>query len=218
MALWGNNDNLTSSGTVTLNYDTGVVTGAGTTFGTVGFGVTGNVIRFGERGSGGTFFGDAVIVSIAGTQSCTIGSTDGLTGGAISGAEYILSELPVYTVKDRAWSRASGPTASSSATNLTYRHNTDSGDNWSPVGFLTVYVSIESIDGVNKFVTTSDYLINDGNQIAISAIGSTTITLASVTTAGIATGAELTFARDMDGRDPLVYAMGADELLSHIHI
>ncbi|BCV02909.1 MAG: hypothetical protein CM15mV59_0320 [Caudoviricetes sp.] len=26
MSLWGNNDNLTSSGTVSLNYDTGVVT------------------------------------------------------------------------------------------------------------------------------------------------------------------------------------------------
>jgi len=38
MALWGNNDNLTSTGTVTLNYGTGVVTGAGTSFGTVGAG------------------------------------------------------------------------------------------------------------------------------------------------------------------------------------
>ena len=63
MSLWGNNDNLTSSGTVSLNYDTGVVTGSGTTFGTVGFGVTGDVIRFGSRGSGGVYFGDAVIVT-----------------------------------------------------------------------------------------------------------------------------------------------------------
>ena len=212
MALWGNNDNLTSSGTVALDYDTGVVTGTGTTFGTVGFGVTGNVIRFGERGSGGTFFGDAVIVSIAGTQSCTIGSTAGLSGAAISGAEYILSELPVYTVVNRAWSRASESTAAESATELTYRPNTDSGLNWSPVGFSTVYVTIESIDPSNKFVTTSDVLMNDGNEIAISAIGSTTISLASTVSAGIATGAELTFKRYMDGRDPLVYALGADEL------
>ncbi len=105
MALWGNNDNLTSSGTVALNYDTGVVTGTGTTFGTVGFGVTGNVIRFGTRGDGSTFFGDAVIVSIAGTQSCTIGSTAGLSGAAISGKEYLLSELPVYTIVDHHWSQ-----------------------------------------------------------------------------------------------------------------
>jgi len=30
MALWGNNDNIVSSGTVTLNYASRVVTGAGT--------------------------------------------------------------------------------------------------------------------------------------------------------------------------------------------
>jgi len=104
MSLWGNNDNLTSSGTVSLNYDTKVVTGSGTTFGTVGFGVTGDVIRFGVRGSGGTYFGDAVIASIASTQSVTIGSTAGLTGGAISGAQYKLSELPSSTVGDFSYS------------------------------------------------------------------------------------------------------------------
>ena len=102
MSLWGNNDNLTSSGTVSLNYDTGVVTGSGTTFGTVGFGVTGDVIRFGVRGGGGTYFGDAVIASIASTQSVTIGSTSGLTGGVISGAEYKLSQLPKSSVLDHS--------------------------------------------------------------------------------------------------------------------
>ena len=209
MALWGNNDNLTSSGTVALNYDTGVVTGTGTTFGTVGFGVTGNVIRFGERGSGGTFYGDAVIVSIAGTQTCTIGSTAGLSGAAISAKEYLLSGLPVYTIKDRAWSRASESTVAQSSTELTYRPNTDLN---SAVGFSTVYVTIEEIDPSNKFVTTSDYLINDGNEINVTSIGTTTIGLASTISAGIATGAELTFTRYMDGRDPLVYALGADEL------
>ena len=60
MALWGNNDNLVSNGTVTLNYDTKTVTGSGTTFGSVGFGVTGDVIRFGIRGT--DYFGDATIV------------------------------------------------------------------------------------------------------------------------------------------------------------
>ena len=104
MSLWGNNDNLESNGTVSLNYATKVVTGAGTTFGTVGFGVTGDVIRFGARGSGGTYFGDAVIASIASTQSVTIGSTAGLTGGAISGAQYKLSELPSSTVGDFSYS------------------------------------------------------------------------------------------------------------------
>ncbi len=104
MALWGRDDNLVSNGTVSLNYATKVVTGSGTTFGTVGFGVTGDVIRFGTRGSGETFYGDAVIVSVANTQSVTIGSTDGLSGAAISGKEYYLSELPSYTVGDSSYS------------------------------------------------------------------------------------------------------------------
>ena len=105
MALWGRDDNLVSNGTVSLNYATKVVTGTGTTFGTVGFGVTGDVIRFGTKGGGGTYYGDAVIVSIAGTQTATIGSTDGLSGGAISGKQYYLSELPQSSVLDSSYSQ-----------------------------------------------------------------------------------------------------------------
>ena len=68
MALWGNNDNVGSTGTVALNYATRVVTGTGTSFGIAGGCSEGDVIRFGIRGtvgSGGTYFGDAVIASIA---------------------------------------------------------------------------------------------------------------------------------------------------------
>ena len=102
MALWGSNDNLVSSGTVSLNYTTKVVTGSGTTFGTVGFGVTGDVIRFGIKG--GTYYGDAVIVSTASTTSLTIGSTDGISGAAIAGTSYYLSELPKSSVLDSSYS------------------------------------------------------------------------------------------------------------------
>ena len=52
MALWGNNDNLNSSGTVSVNYANRTVTGTGTTFGAAGAGHTeaqvGDVIRFGQ--------------------------------------------------------------------------------------------------------------------------------------------------------------------------
>ena len=65
MALWGNNDNVGSAGTVSLITQPRVVTGTGTSFGIAGGCSEGDVIRFGSRGSGGTFFGDAVIVSIA---------------------------------------------------------------------------------------------------------------------------------------------------------
>ena len=105
MALWGSNDNLVSSGTVSLNYTTKVVTGSGTTFGTVGFGVTGDVIRFGIKGGGGTYYGDAVIVSTASTTSLTIGSTDGISGAAIAGTSYYLSELPKSSVLDSSYSQ-----------------------------------------------------------------------------------------------------------------
>ena len=36
MALWGNNDNVDSTGIVTCNYSTRVVTGSGTSFGETG--------------------------------------------------------------------------------------------------------------------------------------------------------------------------------------
>jgi len=119
MALWGNNDNLNSNGTVTLNYSTGVVTGTGTTFGAAGAGHTeaqvGDIIRFGIRNaevSNGftTYFGDAVIVSIANTQSLTIGSTANLTGGAIGaiGTSFTISQCPKSTVTDSNYSQVNG--------------------------------------------------------------------------------------------------------------
>jgi hypothetical protein len=43
MALWGNNDARFAGGTVSLNYTTLTVTGAGTSFGAVGAAATGNL-------------------------------------------------------------------------------------------------------------------------------------------------------------------------------
>lgn len=107
MALWGNNDNKGSGGTVSLNYTTLEVIGTGTTFGQVGAAATGDVIRFGIRGSGGTYFGDAVIVGIASTTSLSIASTTGLSGAAIASTSFYISELPKYTVLDSTYSQAS---------------------------------------------------------------------------------------------------------------
>jgi hypothetical protein len=107
MALWGNNDAVGSGGTVSLDYSTGVVTGSGTTFGETGAAKVGDVIRFGERGGGSTYYGDAAIVSIASSTQLTIGSTAGLSGAAIAGAEFYISELPVSSIKDSTFSEAS---------------------------------------------------------------------------------------------------------------
>lgn len=100
MALWGNKDNVTSTGTVTLDYSTGEVTGSGTTF------VTdlsvGQVIRFGDRN--GTYFGDAVISGITSATLLTIGSTMGLSGAAIAATDFQVSELPKSTILDDSYS------------------------------------------------------------------------------------------------------------------
>lgn len=100
MALWGNIDAKGSSGTVSLNYSTLVVTGSGTTFGQVGAAATGNVIRFGDVHGSGVYFGDAVIVGIASTTQLSIASTSNLSGAAIASTSFNISELPKYTTLD----------------------------------------------------------------------------------------------------------------------
>ena len=111
MALWGNNDNVSvqSGATVSLNYATKTVTGTGTTFGTSGYGGEGDVIRFGNISQAGigTYFGDAVIVSIASATQLTIGSTAGLSGVAIAGTDFTVTQQPVYTVLDSSQSENS---------------------------------------------------------------------------------------------------------------
>lgn len=102
MALWGNKDNVGAGGTVLLDYSTGVVTGAGTTFGAVGAAKTGDVIRIGDKA--GTYYGDAVIISIASTTSLTIGSTIGLSGVAIAATTFQVSELPKSSILDDSFS------------------------------------------------------------------------------------------------------------------
>ena len=98
MALWGNSDNVTSAGTVTLNYATGICTGSGTAFGASGSAQEGDVIRFGDRS--GTYFGDAVIVSIASATQLTIGSTAGLSGVAIAATSFTVSQCPFSSIDD----------------------------------------------------------------------------------------------------------------------
>jgi|TARA_B100000925_G_C21946695_1_gene447102 hypothetical protein len=108
MALWGNSDNVTSAGTVTLNYATGICTGSGTAFGASGSAQEGDVIRFGDRS--GTYFGDAVIVSIASATQLTIGSTAGLSGVAIAATSFTVSQCPVSSIGDVTYSEGASGT------------------------------------------------------------------------------------------------------------
>ena len=94
MALWSNNDAVpglaTARYTVAANANadgTCTVTGTGSSFGLDGCAGIGTVIRFGADargrtinvGAGHTYFGDAVIVAVASSESITIASTVGLS-------------------------------------------------------------------------------------------------------------------------------------------
>ena len=94
MALWSNNDAVpglaTARYTVAANAaadGTCTVTGTGSSFGLDGCAGIGTIIRFGADargrtinvGSGHTYFGDAVIVAVASSESITIASTSGLS-------------------------------------------------------------------------------------------------------------------------------------------
>ena len=113
MALWGNNDNVGAAGSVSLNYATKTVTGGalsgqlGTLFGESGKAQEGDVISFGVKTKGGTYFGDAVIASIASTTSLSIASTAGLSGAAIAATTFSVSQKPKFTTWDPAYSKRS---------------------------------------------------------------------------------------------------------------
>ena len=74
MALWGNDANIQTFGTITISGNT--ITGTGTTFTTDV--EVGQVIRMGVRGGVGTYYGDAVITAVASNTSLTVGNTSNL--------------------------------------------------------------------------------------------------------------------------------------------
>ena len=204
MALWGNNDAVGSGGTVTLDYDNRVVSGwagtaaagVGASFGLTGFAKTGDIISFGQHGSG-TYYGEAVIVSIASTLQLTIGSTDALNGDAIAGVEYQVSEKPIYTLGDATYNikRDSAPSLSTIET-------TGTADAASGVGTDLVFVSDTS-----SYLTVGNVLVNDGNNLAVSAIAATTISLGTTISAAISAGDTLTFKEWAGGYDAYVYGV-----------
>jgi hypothetical protein len=93
MALWGKADKIFSPGTISVNYDTLVVTGSGTSFTAAS---AGDVISVGA----GFTLGEAVISDITSDTLLTITTTRFLSGEAISGVEYVLSQKPKYTMHD----------------------------------------------------------------------------------------------------------------------
>jgi hypothetical protein len=99
MALWGNKDSFSNlTGTVTVDYANKIITGSGTTFVTAGIS-TGDVISIGV----GNTFGEAVIAGVTSATQISIASTQFLSGAAISGIAYTVSQKPVYTLEDTNW-------------------------------------------------------------------------------------------------------------------
>lgn len=99
MALWGKSDSLYSAGTVDVDYANKTVTGTATSFTAAGISV-GDVITIGVGGT----FGSAVISGISSDTLISIATTQYLTGEAITGIGYSISERPIYTLEDSNYS------------------------------------------------------------------------------------------------------------------
>ena len=193
MALWGNNDAKGSGGTVSLNYTTGVVTGSGTTFGQVGAAATGDIIRFGTRT--GTYYGDAVIVGIASTTQLSIGRTCGLSGAAISGVQFDISELPKYTIKDKRYQQIFTDTTETTIAKSTTASVT--------AGVGTNIVAIASTTGI----IAGDTLVSGAVSKVVSSIGATTVSLASTIASAITSGDSINFTRVSGGYEASIYGV-----------
>ena len=193
MALWGNNDAKGSGGTVSLDYNTLVVTGSGTTFGQVGAAATGDVIRFGNRV--GTYYGDAVIVGIASTTQLSIASTSALSGAAISGVQFDISELPKYTTWDSVYSQKTQSTAESFLVIQTSAAATS--------GIGSDKVTLVSVTGI----TTGDILASGSVSKEVSSVLGSIVSLASTIAAEISSGASVTVTRATGAKQSTVYGV-----------
>jgi len=229
MALWGLNDNLASPGTVTMSWtkETGTgfagtegnytITGSGTSFGYVGCGTVGDIIRLGVKGGEGgygDYFGDATIVAVASSECISIADTSSLLNVAIAATDYYISELPKYTTQDGAWSEAN--TAEPELKTHLYDEayaamSVPTGLVTGELGSRNVPVYLGGVPGVPEGVDiqVGDTVTNDSNDLRITGVGTILVTasefntgVAGVTVVGINTGSYVDFA-------PLGGAIGA---------
>jgi hypothetical protein len=101
MSLWGDKDLVTSTGTISIDFASKTVTGAGTTF--TDHGVTqGDVINVGA----GATYGFAVVDSVASNGSLAIYSTDYFVAGVTTVpalTTFAISQEPLYAMADTAY-------------------------------------------------------------------------------------------------------------------
>lgn len=196
MALWGNNDAKFSGGTVSLNYNTLIVTGAGTSFGAVGAAATGDVIRFGSRDDS-TYVGDAVIVGIASTTQLSIASTAGLSGAAISVLAFDISELPKYSVIDSNYTQYNVQ-SNSAETTIAVRTSVAA---TAAVGVATV--AIASTSGI----IAGDTFVSGSVSKVVVSIASTTVSFGSTIASSLAAGAAVNITRSSGTYGKSVYGV-----------
>lgn len=195
MALWGNSDNKGSGGTVSLDYNTLVVTGSGTSFGQVGAASTGDIITFGTYSGG--YYGDAVIVGITSDTVLSIASTAGLNGGVISGSQFEISESPKYAVLDSNLNQSGG----SSTEQYVYLTTTAT----STAGVGTNRVLLDSVIGI----TTGDTLESGSATGTVASIGSTSVSLASTISSSIPSGSVVKLSRLTGGYETSVVGINS---------
>lgn len=196
MALWGANDNLLSPGTVSLDYSSGTVTASvGASFGFVGYGGTGDVIRFGVKGGEGGFedyFGDAIITGITSFRVVTIGSTAGLSGASIASTDYYVSQLPKSSIVDFTFSEKNTTEQSLHIHEITESFAAmDVPDSASGTpGSRNVPIYLGGVPGVPEGVDikVGDTLLNDGNDLLITGVGTVVVTASAFNTGVVGVG------------------------------
>ena len=224
MALWGNNDAVTThpSGRVSLAYtDAGytnvnnagigstgwVLTGTATSFGNPGYGKTGDIIAIGfpKNTLGvGTYYGEAVIVGIAATNQISIAGTEGLNSVIIGdttgllrytglGTMYEVRESPVYTHFTAQYSENSATISQDFATFQSIFVGTAASA--VGVGTSSIFLNltgkgIEAVGtlGINAFLQVgTDTVLNNGNNIALTGLGTAIVAAKSPSAIGFST-------------------------------
>lgn len=185
MSLWGNNDSVYSDGTISVDFGTNIITGSGTTFTTSGIS-TGDIVTV---GTGGTY-GQAIITGFTSTTISIAGTANFISGiSTIPSVVYNINQQPIYTLGDSSFDNKNDAVATFKNLGVTGTATTNAG-----VGTDVIPVSVANLD-----VIVGDAVVNNGNNIVISTIGDTTVSLASTISVGISTGDTIEFVRKTDG-------------------
>jgi len=164
MSLWGNNDSVYSTGTVTDITTGGVVTGNGTLWSANVS--AGQVLTVGA----GLTYGNGVVLSVDSDTQITLTSVSGLSGLPLVGGSYTynINEAPKFTTHDSHWKGnevyGSDATEVGVARTTIYSH-----DHAGWVG-ITTYV-----DGMGRTRTKTEVLVamssiqNDADDDAVLA-------------------------------------------------